>query len=104
MTSRLVAALSGKNTCSPLSPVLTSDASISINISIRSLCASEDSRDISISISFFLCLCLCLCSVRGGAHDSTWIDGSSELFTFPKLYSILIANIASLALLELIYE
>ena len=40
----------------------------------------------------------------GGAHDSTWIDGSSELFTFPKLCSILIANIASLALPELIYE
>ena len=40
----------------------------------------------------------------GGAHDSTWIDGSSELFTFPKLYSILIANIASLVLPELIYE
>ena len=31
-----------------LSPVLTSDTSISI--SIRSLCASEDNRDISISI------------------------------------------------------
>ena len=41
-----------------LSPVLTSDASISINISIRSLCASEDSRNISISISFFLMLML----------------------------------------------
>ena len=40
------------------SPVLTSDASISINISIRSLCASKDSRDISISISFFLMLML----------------------------------------------
>ena len=34
-----------------LSPVLTSDASISISTSIRSLCASEDGRDISISIS-----------------------------------------------------
>ena len=34
------------------SPVLTSDASISIHI--RSLCASEDSHDIS--ISFFLML------------------------------------------------
>ena len=42
--------------------------------------------------------------LSGGAHDSMWIDGSSELFTFPKLYSILIANIASLALPELIYE
>ena len=41
---------------------------------------------------------------EGGAHDSTWIDGSSELFTFPKLCSILIANIASLALPELVYE
>ena len=40
------------------SPVLTSDASISIDISIRSLCASEDSRDINISISFFLMLML----------------------------------------------
>ena len=39
-----------------LSPVLTSDTSISINISIRSLCTSEDSRDIS--ISFFLMLML----------------------------------------------
>ena len=40
-----------------LSPVFTSDASISINISIKSLGASEDSRDISISIlsSLFLC-------------------------------------------------
>ena len=43
-----------------LSPVLTSNASISIDISIRSLCASEDSRDISISISFFLMLMLML--------------------------------------------
>ena len=34
-----------------LRSVLTCDASISINVSIRSLCASEDSRDISISIS-----------------------------------------------------
>lgn len=33
-----------------LSPVLTSDTSISISISIRSLCASEDNRDISINI------------------------------------------------------
>ena len=41
-----------------LSPVLTSDASISINISIRSLCASEGSCGISISISFFLMLML----------------------------------------------
>ena len=40
------------------SPVLTSDASMSINISVRSLCASEDSLDISISISFFLMLML----------------------------------------------
>ena len=40
-----------------LCPVLTSDASISMNISIRSLCASEDSRDINIS-SFFLMLML----------------------------------------------
>ena len=43
-----------------VSPVLTSDASISINISIRSLCASEDSRDIGISISFLLRLMLIL--------------------------------------------
>ena len=47
-----------------VSPVLTSDASISINISIsisiRSLCASEDSRDIGISISFLLRLMLML--------------------------------------------
>ena len=43
-----------------LSPVLTSDTSISINISIRSLCASEDSRNMSISISFFLMLMLML--------------------------------------------
>ena len=43
-----------------LSPVLTSDTRISINISIRSLCASEDSRNISISISFFLMLMLML--------------------------------------------
>ena len=42
--------------------VLTWDASISINISvsIRSLCAGEDSRDISISISFLLMLKLML--------------------------------------------
>ena len=33
-----------------LSLVLTSHASISTSISIRSLCASEDDRDISISI------------------------------------------------------
>lgn len=33
-----------------LSPVLTTDASISINTSIRSSCASEDSCDISISV------------------------------------------------------
>ena len=44
--------------CVKLSPVLTSDAIISINISIRSLCASEDSHDISISISSFLMLML----------------------------------------------
>ena len=43
-----------------LSPVLTSDTSMSINISIRSLCASEDSRNMSISISFFLMLMLML--------------------------------------------
>ena len=36
------------------------DASISINISIRSLCVSEDSRDISTSISFLLMLMLML--------------------------------------------
>ena len=41
-----------------LSPILTSDTSISINISIRSLRASEDSRNINISISFFLMLML----------------------------------------------
>ena len=41
-----------------ISPVLTSDASISINISIRNLCAREDSRDIGISISFLLRLML----------------------------------------------
>ena len=41
-----------------LSPVLTSDTSISINISIRSFCASEDSRNIS--LSFFLMLMLML--------------------------------------------
>ena len=34
-----------------LSPVHTSDASISISIGIRSLCASEDNRNISASIS-----------------------------------------------------
>ena len=34
-----------------LSPVLTSDASISISTSIRSLYASEDGRDLSISTS-----------------------------------------------------
>ena len=34
------------------------DASISINISIRSLCVSEDSRDISTGISFLLMLML----------------------------------------------
>ena len=44
--------------CTVLSPFLTSDASISINISIRSLCASEDSSDIS--ISFFRLLMLML--------------------------------------------
>ena len=43
-----------------VSPVLTSDASISITISIRSLCASEDSRDIGISISFLVRLMLML--------------------------------------------
>ena len=35
-----------------VAPVLTCDARISINISIGSLCTSEDSRDISISVSF----------------------------------------------------
>ena len=43
-----------------VSPVLTSDASISKNISIRSLCACEDSRDMGISISFLLMLMLML--------------------------------------------
>ena len=37
-----------------LSPVLTTDASISINTSIRSSCASEDSCDIIINISVLL--------------------------------------------------
>ena len=43
-----------------LSLVLTSNSSIGINISMRSLCASEDSRGISTSISFLLMLMLML--------------------------------------------
>ena len=43
-----------------LSLVLTSNSSIGINISMRSLCASEDSRDVSISISFLVMLMLML--------------------------------------------
>ena len=39
-------------------PVLTCDASISINISIRNLCASEDSRNISMSFLLMLMLML----------------------------------------------
>ena len=50
-----------------ISPVLTSDASISINISIRNLCAREDSRDIGISISFLLKLMLMLMFSEGVA-------------------------------------
>ena len=45
---------SGLKSVFEFKPVFTCDASISINISIRRLCASEDSRDISISISFLL--------------------------------------------------
>ena len=45
-----------KSSSSLLRSVLTCDASIRINISIRSLCASEDSHDISKSTSFGLML------------------------------------------------
>ena len=55
-------------------PVLTCDVRISINISIRSLCASEDSRDISISISFLLTLMVMLMPTCPGHHSDISIS------------------------------
>ena len=45
------------HSCSILVAVLTCDANVSINMSIRSLRVREDGRDISTSISFLLMLC-----------------------------------------------
>ena len=54
-----------------LSPVLTSDASISISIGIRSLCASEDDRNISASI--YACVECIFVSIPSHPNThSTW--------------------------------